>query len=540
MLSPINLLIFILWVSSAVVDYSEFCYLWQLKEYRSDRFQDFLHTRQGQLFLRSYALLWRSLLAFIFFFWPFNAVLLVKYIIVVVFTVDLVRTIRKVRVHSIRRPHPTSKALMIIVVSMSIEGGLLVLTRDWSLLFILLVLRFGIITSVVALFRWPTWWLKRLYIKRAEWKMRLYPNMKVVGITGSYGKTTTKEFLYHLLEKKFRVIKTPKNINTEIGVARFILHADFHNKEIFIVEMAAYKRGEIKQICDIVRPRIGILTAINEQHLSLFGDIKNTQAAKYELLRALPSDGLAVVNADNAYCREYLHELTCRVMTFGMNNEHHPALLIDKIVAKEGSLIAGGKMEYQGKEYHGEVNIPIIGEHNVMNLAPAVMVGVELGMERTEIEGQLSTIHLPHGILQTYAYGKTIILDDSYNSNPDGFKAALNVLSTYPSQKKRIVITRGMIELGEKSEEIHERIGGEIAFCADELVIISPDYTAALRRGINHKYKTTILEIYDPEELLSYMHPLKEVDTVVLLENRMPSGILKELRGSIHEEDETL
>lgn len=540
MFSPINLLIFILWVSSAVVDYSEFCYLWQLKEYRSDRFQDFLHSRQGQLFFQSYALLWRSLLAFIFFFWPFNAVLFVKYIIVVVFTVDLMRNIRKVLAHSVRRPHPTIKALTIVVVSMGIEGGLFMLTRDWSLLFILLVLRFGIITGVVAVFRWPTWWLKRLYIKRAEWKMRLYTDLMVIGITGSYGKTTTKEFCDHILSGAFRVVKTPKNINTEIGIARFILHADFRDKEVFIVEMAAYKRGEIKQICDIVRPHIGILTAINEQHLSLFGDIKNTQAAKYELLRSLPKDGLAIVNTDNEYCREYLNELKCRVMTFGMSEKYHPTLLINKIVTKGGTLIAAGKMEYHSKEYRGEVTIPIIGEHNVMNLAPSVIAAIELAMKKETIERQLGTISLPHGVLKTYAYGKTTILDDSYNSNPDGFKAALSVLSTYPSQKKRVVITRGMIELGEKSEEIHERIGGEIAFCAEELVIISPDSAHALRRGINHKYKTNILEIYDPLELISYIQSLKEVEAVVLLENRMPVGVLKELRGSIHEEGESL
>lgn len=540
MLSPINFLIFILWVSSAVIDYSEFCYLWQLKEYRSDRFRDFLHTRQGQLFLRSYALFWRSFLAFIFFFWPFNAVVLLKYVIIAVFAIDFVRNIRKVVTHSLRRPHPTIKALMIIVVSMGIEGGLFLLTRDWSLLLILLVLRFGIITSVVAVFRWPTWWLKRLYIKRAEWKMRLHPDITVIGITGSYGKTTTKEFCAHILSGAFHVAKTPKNINTEIGVARFILRTDFRDTDVFIVEMAAYKEGEIKQICDIVRPRIGILTAINEQHLSLFGNIKNTQAAKYELLRSLPKDGLAIVNADNEYCREYLRQLKCRVMTFGTEETYKPTLLIEKITVNKGNLIAAGKMEYQGKEYRGEAMIPIIGEHNVMNLAPSVIAAVELGMKKEVIGKQLSTISLPHGVLQTYAYGKTTVLDDSYNSNPDGFKAALNVLSTYPSQKKRIVITRGMIELGDKSEEIHERIGGEIAFCADELVVISPDSAPALRRGINHKYKTNILEIYDTEELISYLRSLKEADAVVLLENRMPSGVLKELRGSIHEEEESL
>ena len=147
-----------------------------------------------------------------------------------------------------------------------------------------------------------------LYFK-SDKQTAQYPDLTVIGITGSYGKSSVKEFLGHFLETEFSVIKTPRNTNTEIGVAQFVLASNFADKDVFIVEMGAYRPGEIKLICDMVRPSIGVLTVIAEQHLSLFGSIKNIQSAKYELLRSLPTNGFAVTNADNAYCTELLDTL---------------------------------------------------------------------------------------------------------------------------------------------------------------------------------------------------------------------------------------
>ena len=345
--------------------------------------------------------------------------------------------------------------------------------------------------------------------------------MKVIGITGSYGKSSTKEFLSHILSGAFNVIKTPKNINTEIGIAKFVLKTNFKKADMFVVEMGAYRVGEIKAICDMVHPTIGILTAIAQQHLSLFGSIENICKAKHELLYALPKDGIAVTNSDNTYCRKHLDELDATVLTFGTEPAFNPTVRIRNIENIKHGIRATAIA-------HGEertIEAPVVGVHNAFNIAPAALVAHALGMTKDVIDKQIMTLPKGHGSLKEHRYGKALILDDSANSNPDGFKAALDVLNTYPSDKKRIVITRGMMELGEQSNELHEQMGGEISFVADELVIITPDFVDSISTGVVGKYKTNIRKIFNHADLVRYIESQKDEHVVILLESRMPSAV---------------
>src|SRR3989338_3390948 len=319
MLSAINLTIFFLWLSSAVIDYSEFCYIWQLKEYRWDRFHDFLTTQQGKTYWVKYRLLWRSTIAFFIFFWPMNDVLTVKYILLLLFAVDLAYNAFKFYGSSLMHPKYTQKAAVILF-----EGLIFVFARDWVLFLVLLIIRFLIITGVIFIINQISNIFKKFLIQKATRKLSEHKNLLVIGITGSYGKSTVKKFLHHILEQKYHVIRTPRNINTEIGVAQFVLSTDLSGVEVFIVEMGAYQIGEIALICQMVKPTIGILTAINEQHLSLFGSIEKTQQAKYELLKSLPADGLAVINFDNDYCREKADKLRCYVVSYGLDADQNP------------------------------------------------------------------------------------------------------------------------------------------------------------------------------------------------------------------------
>ena len=524
MFTPINYLIAILWIISAVVDYADFCYIWQLKEYRWDRFKDFVSIQQGKAYWVKYRLLWRSMLAIIIFFWPINDTLAIKYILILLFAVDLAYNVYKLFRRNLTRPDWTKKAVLIILSSMFLEGILFIITRDWTLFLVLLIVRFFILSLVVLIINQPTKMLKRMIIKQATDKIKQHPKITVIGVTGSYGKTTVKKFITHMLSSKFSVVSTPGNINTEIGVAKYILKTDFTNKDIFVVEMGAYTTGEIKLICDIVSPKIGVLTAINEQHLSLFGDIKKTQEAKYELLNSLPQDGLAITNSDNEYCRGLLPSIKARVWTFGMQPEYKPACLVKSIKSN----LNGTRCEFtfRGEEYDEET--PLRGDYNAMNMIPAIMVSIHLGMNKEEVSSNIKT--LPQTI-KIFKYGKCDVIDDSYNSNPDGFKAALDFLNKFPSERKRVVITRGMLELGEKSEEIHEQIGTEISFMADELIVISPDNKDALTKGKVEKYHLDILRRYKHEELLEYVKSLKTSDAVILLENRIPELVMQELKS---------
>ncbi|MBI4994735.1 UDP-N-acetylmuramoyl-tripeptide--D-alanyl-D-alanine ligase [Candidatus Peregrinibacteria bacterium] len=522
MVTPLNLFIAFLWFLSAIVDYADFCYIWQLKEYRWDRFRDFLTTEQGKYYWVKYRLLWRSLIAIVIFFWPINQMLSFKYMLIGLFAVDLLNAGFETATRQIRRPALTKKAIIIILSSMLAEGTVFVLLRDWTVFLLLLVMRFLILTAVVIVLQRLSALIKAYYIKMAGKKLSFYPKLTVIGITGSYGKTSVKNFLTHILSGKYKVISTPKNINTDIGVAEFILRTDFAKTNMFIVEMGAYKIGEIQKICNMVKPKIGILTAISEQHLSLFGDIKKTQQAKYELLQSLPQNGLAVVNCDNPHCRERLGDLKCEVMTFGMDAERNPTLLIQETKSNLQGLYCKGIIK--GQEC--EVESPVIGEHNAMNIAPCFLVALYLGMTADEIKTRVKTLI---GSVKITKYGACDIINDSYNSNPDGFRAALEILNKFPSEKKRIIITRGMMELGEKSEEIHKKIAEEIEFVADELVVITKDFVESLRSPLNEKYRTNFVLKDNPKELLQYIKGLRDTNCVILLENRIPGIVMKEL-----------
>lgn len=535
MLSIINTILVTLWFVSALIDYAGFCYIWQLKWYRWDRVRDFLGTVQGKNFLFRYDIIYRVPVAMMLFLWPLNQDLRLKQAIIIFFVFDLlIRIYRFVRKET-RRPILSAKVLLIICTSIGIEAILILNTRDLNVLIVMLLLRMVLISAVVIFVNFLTNIFKQYYFFQARKKIESCKNLKVIGITGSYGKTTVKELLYQMLSPKFKMLKTPKNINSDIGISKFILQTDFSDVDIFIVEIGAYKIGDVKLICDMVHPSIGILTAINEQHLSLFGSIKNTQQAKYELLRALPKNGLAITNSDNAYCREFLHELQSEVVTFGTDIDYNPTCSIEEIKTNDIGVYVNGVIKWKEKEIDSGrgIQTKLKGEHNMMNLAPCLLVAIYLGFSSDEYIQSAQNIESPDNLIKTFSYGKVTVLDDSYNSNPDGFVAALQVLSKYPSQKRRIVITRGMLELGDRSDELHEKIGGEIAFVADELVVITPDFVDSLRKGVGKKYHTAVIEKYAVQEILEYIKFLKDTDSIILIENRIPKLVKKELESDI-------
>lgn len=529
--SLLNSAIIALWAIGALFDYAAHMYRWQLKWYRVDRFYDFLQTSQGKKYLYSYGVFWRAVLAIAVSFWPINSVPLLKYIVLAFFSVDIIRQVWVGFRRHIRRPVITKKVLLIGALALAIETIWIISSGDWAMFITVLILRAPIAAGSVILVNAGTDAVKRWYFFRAKKKLARFPNCTVIGVTGSYGKTSVKEFLSTILASKLGVIKTPKNINSDIGIASFILATDLSSCDICVVEIGAYKRGDIALVCNMIHPSIGILTAINEQHLSLFGSIQNTQAAKYELLRSLPKSGLAITNSDNPLCREFLGELAAPVQTFGTEEAWHPDCLLVDVHTEDGKIFCRYRVATEQKETKEFVCFPpFIGEHQAMNIAPCILVARHLGMAWEEIALAISTLKHPAYGVHIYRYGKATIIDDSYNSNPDGFLAALDVLSSYPSDRRRVVITRGMLELGEKSDELHEKIANDIAFIADELIVITPDFVAPLQRGLlGEKYRTAFSVITDPEALCDRVRTLKKTRSVVLIENRIPELLRKEL-----------
>ncbi len=516
-----------IWAIAALVEYAELCYFWQLKEYRLDRFRDFLRTKEGKKMWWRTPLYWRVPLLFFLLVLPLNYDW-ARYAAFAVASLDALWFLSRLVLRRLPRPVITVKALGVMGLSLLVEAILGYFTREWAFMVAVAMSRVVLMGVMVALMNVPTSLAKKVFLLLATRKLQRFEGLLVIGITGSYGKSSTKEFLDTILSRKFSVVRTPKNINTEIGVAQFILKTSFEGKDIFLVEMDAYRLGENTTMCQMVKPKIGILTAINEQHLSLTGSIENTQMANFELLRALPVDGLAITNTDNALCREPLPTLTCTIQTFGTESTFSPTCLI-----KEAEPTPKGmKVSFAllGEEVSGIT--PIVGTHHSYNIAPCLLIARHLGIPHTDLVTALETLHLPVHGMKIRSYGRTTVIDDSYNSNPDGFAAALDVLSRFGGERRRIVMTRGMLELGNKTEELHRRIGEEIAFMADELVIIKPDFAEFLIKGVGEKYKTNIRQLFEPAELVAYLRTMKETDAVILLENRMPEAVYRELAST--------
>ncbi|MDP2736596.1 MAG: UDP-N-acetylmuramoyl-tripeptide--D-alanyl-D-alanine ligase [bacterium] len=516
----VYLSIFTLWPLSALADYLAFCHIWQLKEYRLDRLRDYGKSLTGKQFFRGWRLLSRPLVYLaLFLLLPINLVIL-DFILLAIFLADLTNNLRAIISHRFYRPKLTAKSALLTSLAAAVEGILFYAFWDSPLILLLLAGRWFIFSGLVLSASIPTRLAKNFYVKKAAGKLAAAENLTVIGVTGSYGKTTVKNFLEQILSARFNVIKTPKNINTEIGIAGFILKSDFSGADIFIVEMAAYKIGEIKLICDMVKPRVGILTAINEQHLPLFGSLKNTQTAKYELLRSLPAAGLAIANSDNEYVRQYLGELKCQVKTFGQRPDFKPDLLLSEVVAAPN-------LKFRANS--DEINTNIIGAHNAMNVAPAMLASEYLGLSRQQIAGQCLKLKLPEATMQLVNYGESTIINDSYNSNPEAFAAALNFIAGRETKGKKIVITPGMIELGEASDSAHEKISKLVAETADELIIISPNYAEALKSGLGDS-AVYVRSIYEPEKLLNHIKRLKNQPNIILLEGRLPEIVKNEIK----------
>ncbi|HLF66380.1 MAG TPA: Mur ligase family protein, partial [Gammaproteobacteria bacterium] len=447
------------------------------------------------------------------------------------------RTIRAVQEKYMRIPNLSVRACIILagcagVIVAGIYAGVFMLQPNEALA-ILFALDIAV-PALVALCVWVTiplsTFLKRRIMAAATKKREEFPGLLVIGITGSYAKTSMKEFLAHILSKKFRVHKTPENANTEFAVAREMLKNITPQHEVFIVEMGAYRQGEIAAMCNIVKPHMGILCGLNQQHVALFGGMRQLQQAKYELIQALPQKGLAIFNADNDQCRALYR--ACKKPKRAYASEYIDGLLPHLMYPAFTSWDERGVrivVEEQGKKI--DLRAPLWGRHNIGNIMGAVSVARELGMTWEEIAQQCKTLSAPpHTLQMKKGIKHSRVLDDSYTANSDGVFAALEVLGACKAQKK-ICILQPLIELGKNAEAVHARIGEAIGASCDLCIVTSQDYFAALRRGASDAgmKKNSLWCIPDPYIALRKAQELCEEGDMILIENRVPESIVKGL-----------
>jgi UDP-N-acetylmuramoyl-tripeptide--D-alanyl-D-alanine ligase len=320
---------------------------------------------------------------------------------------------------------------------------------------------------------------KKIIIILAKTKIGRIKNLTVFGITGSYGKTTIKDAVFHILSPKFKTLKTEGNYNTALGVAKTILKNLKPEHEIFICEMGAYKHGEISEITRLVKPKIGIITAVGPMHLERFGSEENILKTKMELIESLPKDGMGFLPKE--------------IKSQTKNN---------KFISK----------------------IDFFESKNDLLLK----IGQVFEMPEDEVLGYIKTApRTPHRRQIMKMSGGITIIDDTYNSNPAGFSVALEELKNTEA-KRRILVTPGMIELGEKQFELNKNAALLAAEIVDYVIIVGETNKKALREGLKEAYGndyiSKVYEVSDLESAKSKISELMIPGSAILLENDLPDN----------------
>lgn len=372
--------------------------------------------------------------------------------------------------------------------------------------------------------------LRQRFISSAKQVMESL-NPKVIGITGSYGKTTTKNFITHILNGRYHAYATPKSYNTMMGVCIAINNdlANDYSVDYFIVEMGAYVEGEIAQICGLTPPSISVMVEVGAQHLERFGSLENTAKAKYEIIKALPEDGVAVFNVDNAYIRE-MNERDYPQTRLSVSRENYS----DKSSADDARFVATDIQESldglsftvtdNQTQQQERFTTPVIGEHNVTNILLAAAVAVYEGMSLKDVAFRVRTLQPAESRLVSHTTPQGItIINDAYSANPLGVVSSLKVLGMY-TQGRRLLITPGMVELGDLQDAENYKLGQLIAQYATDVILVGEAQTHAVKAGLlESAFPNEHLQVVDAlsDSIQWYQHNLKSGDTVLFL-NDLP------------------
>lgn len=369
--------------------------------------------------------------------------------------------------------------------------------------------------------------IKQWIISSAKKKISRLPNLKIIGITGSYGKTTMKEVLAAILAKKFRVVKTPENINTPLGLSRLIFKTVTPETEILIAEMGAYERGDIKALCKIAPPDIAILTGINESHFERFGSLENTAAAKFEIADNAKPNAVIVLNADSQLIvKNYQnHTENRKALFYSSENRLNSEFKAENIkFFEDGSGISFDL--YRRSESIGSVKVPFLGEYIIGVIIASAAAGRELGLNDNEILSGIAALKpVPHRLQLVRSSGGVLIIDDSYNGNPDGAAEAIKILSRFTNRRK-IYVTPGLVEMGASAESVHEKIGALLAPVADLVVLIKNSATPAIAEGLanNGFNPANIVWFETAVEAHAAMPKMLKPGDVVLFQNDWPDN----------------
>ena len=362
--------------------------------------------------------------------------------------------------------------------------------------------------------------ISEMYFRDAQRILKERNDLIRIGITGSWGKTSVKFILGTILEEKYHTLVTPASFNTPMGVTKVIRTRLEPGHRVFIAEMGARHVGDIKEMCRLVHPQIGILTSVGPQHLDTFHTMERIIRTKYELIDALPENGEAFFADDEDICRELYHKTNIRKHLTGLDSGTDEVWAEDIRYSPEGtSFILSTGPERTA------CSTKLLGELNVRNILLCAAVGISLGMTAQQIASGIRKIQPVEHRLQLICHPEGLnVIDDAFNSNIRGAKQAFRVLKEFPG--KRIVVTPGMVELGEQEKKMNREFGASMADCCDIAVLIGRKRSEAIAEGLREMgYSSdSIMIVSSLHEASELLKSIAGPGDTVLFENDLPDN----------------
>lgn len=509
--------------------------LFQLKEYRGDRISEFLYSPEGLHFVFSrhfYASLSLVIFSVIYLVTPsLYWLVFLTFSQITVWGIFNWRFGREVKRHLAQIPVPTPKAISIVILTIFILGGLSfaiqhlneLLLNELILLYPFLHLLASLIVLLAIYIILPLdRVLKQRLLVKARRKREAMQNLIVIGITGSYGKTSVKEFLARFLSPHYSLLITSEHVNTEIGVAKLIINELTSSHQILVVEMGAYRIGEIKKLCRLAKPELGIITGIDEQHAALFGGIEKTIVAKGELLAGLPDNGIAILNADSRFTNDLAqaHLDRLKIIRYGITSTADAR--ISDIVAR--SIGVSFNLNIGDDFQHIEAPA-LIGKHVSSNITAAFLAARELGVPDGAILDTARALRPPAKTMQLISAGPGIdFIDDSYNANPSGVSGAINHLLSVSEKATKIIVLDDIIELGKDLEPVYQRLRPSLAKL-DLIIYVGKNYGFLATAGLPNQQ----FQIITPAAAADYLKHNLKAPSLVLFKGRAAGETLRRL-----------
>jgi UDP-N-acetylmuramoyl-tripeptide--D-alanyl-D-alanine ligase len=488
-------------LSAAAIRWLRWVALVQQKEYRLDRLQSFLVLPEGRL--------------------------------------EILRILPKLADFSrtgLKRPRLTARALVVAGLSLFLMITF-ILTINWFFPFmingwqrlLLIAISFGLMIVFTPMFvllsALPTVWLAELRTLLELWRARRIFQLakpKVVGITGSYGKSTAKHLLNQVLARKYKVFATPRSYNARFSVAASIV-SGYQGEELAILEYGAYSRGEIAELAGWLPPNLAVITGLAPQHLALFGNLENIVAAKAELVKALPTEGTVYYNAADPGAKQIVDRgvtSTAQLPSLGASDTPSKRRVVACDIAQTG--ISNVKINHLGQLSFSfgkrQVQTQLVGKHFLTTVALVIKIAQDFGIEESEIASALEAF-VPVGYMMTsyeLANG-TLVIDDGGTSNPAGFAAALTLVQELGRQDITL-ITPGIVDLGKASASEHQQLARLARKSVKKILHVGQDGAREFAEVFDHDY------IDDASAIEATLSQLNSSD-LLLIEGKMPGWV---------------